>query len=57
MSTRDMHICVEQTLNAGTYYLLCDVNYRYVNENGKNHGYNVTSYASATVTLSNKLYK
>ena len=53
MSTRDMHICVEQTLNAGTYYLLCDVNYRYVNENGKNHGYNVTSYASVPVTLSN----
>ena len=53
MSTRDMHICVEQTLNAGTYYLLTDVNYRYVNENGTNHGYNVTSYAPVAVTLSN----
>ena len=53
MSTRDMHICVEQTLNSGTYYLLCDVNYRYVNENGQNHGYNVTSYAPVAVNLSN----
>ena len=53
MSTKDMHICVEQTLKAGTYYLLCDVNYRYCNENGRNHGYNVTAYASVPVTLSN----
>ena len=53
MSTKDMHICVEKTFNAGTYYLLCDVNYRYWNDNGKNHGYNVTSYASVPVTLSN----
>ena len=53
MSTKDMHICVEQTLNAGTYYLLCDVNYRYCNENGTNHGYNVTAYAPIAITLSN----
>ena len=53
MSTKDMHICVEQTLKKGTYYLLCDVNYRYCNENGKNHGYNVTAYAEAPVNLSN----
>jgi hypothetical protein len=53
MSTKDMHICVEQTLNKGTYYLLCDVNYRYCNTNGKNHGYNVTSYSSVAVNLSN----
>jgi len=53
MSTNNMHICVEQTLNAGTYYLLCDINYRYCNENGVNHGYNVTAYASVPITLSN----
>jgi len=53
MSTKDMHICVEQTLNKGTYYLLCDLNYRYCNKNGKNHGYNVTSYAPIAITLSN----
>ena len=53
MSTKDMHICVEQTLNKGTYYLLCDVNYRYCNENQKNHGYNVTAYAPIAITLSN----
>ena len=53
MSTKDMHICVEQTLNKGTYYLLSDLNYRYCNTNGKNHGYNVTSYAQVPITLSN----
>jgi hypothetical protein len=53
MSTKDMHICVEQVLNKGTYYLLCDVNYRYCNKNGKNHGYNVTAYAPVAITLSN----
>ena len=53
MSTKDMHICVEQTLNKGTYYLLCDINYRYCNEQGKNHGYNVTTYAPIPITLSN----
>ena len=53
MSTKDMHICVEQTLNKGTYYLLCDINYRYCNEQGKNHGYNVTAYAPIPITLSN----
>ena len=53
MSTKDMHICVEQIINKGTYYLLCDVNYRYCNPKGKNHGYNVTAYAQTAVTLSN----
>ena len=53
MSTNNMHICVEQTLKKGTYFLLCDVNYRYCNENGKNHGYNVTAYAPVAITLSN----
>ena len=53
MSTKDMHICVEQIINKGTYYLLCDVNYRHCNQKGKNHGYNVTAYAQTAVTLSN----
>ena len=53
MSTKDMHICVEQIINKGTYYLLCDVNYRHCNQKGKNHGYNVTVYAQTAVTLSN----
>ena len=53
MSTKDMHICVEQIINKGTYYLLCDVNYLHCNQKGKNHGYNVTAYAQTAVTLSN----
>ena len=39
--------------NKGTYYLLCDLNYRYFNGNGKNHGYNVTAYAPVAISLSN----
>ena len=53
MAYKDMHICVEETLNKGTYYLFCDVNYRYCNKNGKNHGYNVTAYAPVSIKLSN----
>ena len=53
MSTKDMLICVEQILNKGIYYLLCDVNYWYCNQKGKNHGYNVTAYAQTAFTLSN----
>ena len=53
MSTKDILICVEKILNKGTYYLLCDVNYRYCNQKGKNHRYNVTAYAQTAFTLSN----
>ena len=35
-------------------YLLTDINYRYCNEDGSYHGYNVISYAPVAVTLSNK---
>jgi hypothetical protein len=45
-----MHICVEDTLKKGEYYIFCDVNYRYV---GNNHGYNITSYGECELSLEN----
>ena len=50
MATTDMHICVEETLKRGEYYIFCDVNYRYV---GNNHGYNITSYGDHELALEN----
>ena len=53
MTSNNMHLCVEYNLERGTYYLFCDVNYRYVNPNQKVHGYNVTSYSSHEIKLEN----
>jgi hypothetical protein len=53
ITSNDMHIGIEEDLKAGTYFILCDVNYRYVNSNGKNHGYTVTCYAKNLVELDN----
>jgi len=53
MTSKDMHLCVEDILDKGTYYLFCDVNYRYVNPNQKVHGYNVTSYSTYEIQLQN----
>ena len=53
VASSDMHIAVEKKLTKGVYYLLCDVNYRYANENGKNHEYNVTCYSQYEVGLNN----
>ena len=49
----DMHLGIEEDLKKGTYFVLCDVNYRYVNENGKNHGYTVTCYSKNPVLIEN----
>ena len=46
----EMSLCIEQTLKKGTYYLVTDINYRYVN-NGKLLGYNISSYASEEVPI------
>ena len=53
IASNDMHIGIEEDLKAGTYFILSDVNYRYVNANGKNHGYTVTCYAKNLVELEN----
>jgi hypothetical protein len=53
ISGRDMTIGLEVDLKKGTYFVLCDVNYRYVNENGKNHGYNITCYSKNPILIEN----
>ena len=42
-------LCIEQHLNKGTYYLVADINYRYVQKNM--HGYRVSTYASEIVGI------
>jgi len=49
----DMHLCVNIGIDKGTYYLISDINYRYVNINKKVHGYNVTCYAAKEIQLEN----
>ena len=52
--SNNQHICVEEILNKGEYYLICDVNYRYDEINNKNiHGYAVTAYSLNPVILEN----
>ena len=53
ISSREMHLGLEEDLKVGTYFVLCDVNYRYVNEKGKNHGYNVTCYSKNPILIEN----
>jgi hypothetical protein len=48
-----MHLGIEVDLEPGIYYVLCDVNYRYVNEEGKNRGYKVTCYAPNPIMIEN----
>jgi hypothetical protein len=53
ISGTDMHLCVNIGIDKGTYYLISDINYRYVNINKKVHGYNVTCYAAKEIQLEN----
>ena len=53
ISSNNMHLCIEQNLNIGEYFLFCDVNYRYANLNKKVHGYNITAYSNIQVQLQN----
>jgi len=45
VSGRDMHMAIEADLKQGTYYVICDVNYRNEIDDNKNYGYTVTFYA------------
>ena len=53
ISNNNMHLGIETDLQPGVYYVLCDVNYRYVNENGKNRGYKVTCYSKIPILIEN----
>ena len=41
----DMHMAIEVDLKKGTYYILCDVNYRNQNKEFKSYGYTVSFYS------------
>ena len=49
----DMHLGIEEDLKPGKYYVFSDINYRYVNTNGKRHGYNVTCYSKNPILIEN----
>ena len=53
IASTDMHIGIEVDLKPGNYFVFCDVNYRYANTNGKNHGYNVTCYSKNQIFIEN----
>ena len=40
-----MHIAIEEDLKPGTYYIFCDVNYRFINPNNNSIGYALTFYS------------
>ena len=44
-----MHIAIEEDLTPGTYYLFCDVNYRYLNPFYKSYGYTITFYSKEPI--------
>ena len=52
-SSNNAHLCVEHNFEKGEYYLFCDVNYRYVNQKKKLHGYYITSYSDNEIHLEN----
>ena len=41
----DMHMAIEVDLKKGTYYVLCDINYRNQNKDFKSYGYTVSFYS------------
>ena len=52
-TSNNAHLCVEYNFENGDYYLFCDVNYRYINQNKKLHGYNITSYSDSEIQFEN----
>jgi len=49
-SNCEMNCCVEVTLNKGTYYLITDLNYRYI-QGGKLHGCTISCYSKYGVGI------
>ena len=43
----DIHFAIEKELTPGSYYIFCDVNYRYIYE--ENFGYTITTYSKYPV--------
>ena len=49
-SSQEMHLSIETDLKRGDYYIISDINYRYVNSS-KIHGYNLTINASKKIEI------
>jgi hypothetical protein len=49
-SSQEMHLSIEVDLKRGDYYIISDINYRYVNSS-KLHGYNLTINASKKIEI------
>ena len=49
------NVAVEVNLNKGIYYMISDINFRYIQN--KQHGYNLSSYGSSPVELYPENYK
>ena len=46
----DMHMAIEADLKKGTYYILCDINYRNQTKDFKTYGYTVSFYSKNLIT-------
>jgi hypothetical protein len=46
----EKNCCIEVDLNKGCYYLISDVNYRFI-PNGNIHSYNISSYSSVPIAF------
>ena len=47
----EMHLCLNIGLNKGTYYVISDINYRWVNNDSQVRGYNLTCYSAVEIRL------
>ena len=45
----EQNLCIEITLKKGIYYMISDVNYRYIQK--ESHGYNLSCYSSSPVEI------
>lgn len=45
-----MHMAIEADLKKGTYYILCDINYRNQTKDFKTYGYTVSFYSKNLIT-------
>ena len=54
-SGADKYITIEVDLKKGTYYLIADINYRFVQNTS--YGYNISSYAPSAIVFIQKMKK
>ena len=48
-SGAERNICIEVNLNKGNYYLITDINFRFVQK--RQHCYNLSAYASSAIGI------